>query len=224
MIKTIEGIDSPFKYPMYNKTSHNIDDIRALMAEAIYSFNPVRIKYYDLNKNISFRNLAFISYYSDAHKQYGDSMWENYYYPGKRSKIVAQCLLRDEHREFYIHKILTIELFDAKFVEIGQIPSLSGALWYYLVKNDLKLCERISKLTPSFLKETNLISSANFAHYLLMSDRKEEAIEIYKRFEGRQLSDKRDWKEKIVNDFFVLKNVDDFKEKIDKAVEELGWK
>ncbi|NVO21230.1 MAG: hypothetical protein HXX13_16125 [Bacteroidetes bacterium] len=223
VILDVEGLDSPFKYPLYNNPDNITDDkLIELVKEAIYSYSPIRIEYSDAKLAITFRNIMFVSYRSDSQDYYGDKQWANYY-DEKDSLIVAFCNLRNAERNFYIHRIRAIQLFDMKYFGIGNIQSFKAALWYPLIKNDFRLCEFISKLIPSYMKETDLYTAGNYAHYLLLSGRKEEALNIYRKFDGKKVNNDLGWREMNLQDFIDLKDIADYKEKFGEAIELLGW-
>jgi len=98
-----------------------------------------------------------------------------------------------------------------------------AGLWYPLMKNDFQLCDHISKLIPSFLIDTDLTTAGNYAHYLLLSGRQEEALELYRKFDGKMLSKELGWREVNLQDFEDLKDIANYKKKFDEAIEILGW-
>ena len=185
VVMEIEGLDSPFKYPLYqNSEGHEDKKLYDLVKEAIYGCNPIRMEYRDAKADITFRNLTYISYNGDSVEYFCDSMWKNYYAP-KGSMIQAFCMLRNDLRNFYIHRIQSIQLFNLHDFGIGHLMTFGVALWYPLEKNDLGLSECIANLLPNYVKENNLIAAGNYAHYLLLSGEKEKAIDIYRKFDGR---------------------------------------
>jgi hypothetical protein len=71
--------------------------------------------------------------------------------------------------------------------------------------------------------ESDLVTAGNHAHYLLLTERKEEAIEIYRKFDGKHVSDELEWREMNLNDFKTLRDFEHYKGKIDDAIADLGW-
>jgi hypothetical protein len=223
LIFDIDGMDSQFIYPLYDNSGDGSDEkLRKLVKEAIYGCYPIRMEYRDAYANITFRNIVMVSFVSDSKEYFGDEMWANYY-KEKGSLIVAFCELRKAQRHFYIDRIQAIQIFDVRFLGIGHIISFSTALWDPLMKNDLMLCKQISNLIPNYLKETDLVTVGNYAHYLLLSGRKDDALEIYRKFEGKKVNKELTWRNMNLLDFKSLSNVEDYKEKIDEAIDILGW-
>lgn len=52
---------------------------------------------------------------------------------------------------------------------------------------------------------------------------KEKALDIYRKFDGRLVSDDMTWKEMNLQDFETLKDISDYREKFEKALQLLGW-
>ena len=222
-VMNIEGLESPFKYLLYHNNMGNDDKkLYDLVKEAIYDCNPLRIEYRDAKADITFRNLTSVSYSGDSVKHFCDSMWKNYNNT-KGSMIQAFCLLRSDLRNFYISRIQSIQIFNLHDFSLGHLIEFCAALWYPLEKNDLKLCEHIANLLPDHVKENNLVASGNLAHYLLVSGEKEKAIEIYRKFDGRQVNDEMTWKDMNLQDFEDLKKIADYDEKFQNAIKLLGW-
>lgn len=219
----IEELESPFKYPLYhNNVGHDDKKLYNLVKDAIYDCNPIRIEYRDAKADITFRNLTYVSYSGDSVEHFCDRMWKNYY-TTKGSMIQAFCLLRSDLRNFYISRIQSIQVFNLHDFSIGHLMTFGAALWYPLEKKDLKLCEHIANLLPNYEKENNLIASGNLAHYLLVSGENEKAIEIYRKFDGKQVNDKITWKDMNLQDFEDLKEIADYDEKFQNAIKLLGW-
>ncbi|EPR69213.1 hypothetical protein [Cyclobacterium qasimii] len=222
-VMNIEGLESLFKYPLYhNNLEHDDKKLYDLVKEAIYDCNPVRIEYRDAKADITFRNLKYVTYSGDSFEHIGDRMWKNYY-STKGSMMHAICLLRSDLRNFYINRIQSIQIFNLHEFSIGHLMTFSAAIWYPLEKNDLQLCKHIANLLPNHEKENNLIASGNLAHYLLVSGEHEKAIEIYRKYDGKQVNDEITWKDLNLQDFEDLKKIADYDEKFQNAIKLLGW-
>jgi len=223
MIVNIDGLDSPFKYTLYNNpVNGNEEKLNSLVKEAIYGCYPIRMEYQDGNANITFRNITLISFEGDSKEYYCDNMWSKYY-DSKSSMIFAYCLLREASRNFYIHRIQAIQIFDSKYLGLGHIISFQTGMWFPLKRNDLELCEHIANLIPDSMKETYLVIHGNYAHYLLFVGRKEEALEIYRKHDGKKVNEDLTWRQMNVSDFNELKTIEDYRDKIDEAIQLLGW-
>lgn len=223
VVMEIEGLDSPFKYTLYHNTQgHEDKKLYDLVKEAIYECNPIRMEYRDAKADITFRNLTNISFSGDSVEYLCDRMWENYYSP-KGSMIQAFCELRSDLRNFYIHRIQSIQVFNLHDFGIGHLLTFGAALWYPIEKNDLILSKQIANLLPNHEKENNLIAAGNYAHYLLLSGEKEKALDIYRKFDGRLVSEDMTWKEMNLQDFEALKDISDYGEKFENAIHLLGW-
>lgn len=219
----IEGIDSPFKYPLYNSPGNTMDEkLNLIVKDAIYCCNPIRIEYVDTEINMTFRNIAMICYRFDSEENLADKIWTNYYHQ-KTSRLGAYCMLKKAQMPFYIERIQSIQVFDLHHFGTGHILAFSGALWYPLKKNDFQLCEHISSLLPSYMIETDLVLAGNLAHFLLLSGKKDKAIEIYRKFDRQMVSEELGWREAILQDFKELNEVADYKERFDEAINLLGW-
>lgn len=224
-IMKVEPLDSPFKYPLLER---NDDEsylaIKDLLFEAIYNCNPIRIKYEDAYKNITVRNITYVSYHGSSTEYYCDEMWSHYY--GHHSvKIQALCLQRDDHRSFYDYRIKTIQVFNLRDIGIGHIHSFPTALWYPIKENDMEVAHRIAELIPQYIVEKDLfiILTGNYAHYLLLSGKTDQALELYRRHEGLQINEDLSWETLVLKDFEELKDIADYKEKFDAAKQLLGW-
>ncbi|MDY0143529.1 MAG: hypothetical protein RBR97_16715 [Bacteroidales bacterium] len=223
VVMEIEGLDSPFKYPLYHNTQgHEDEKLYDLVKEAIYECNPIRMEYRDGKADITFRNLTNISFNGDSVEYLCDRMWKNYYSP-KGSMIQAFCMLRKDLRNFYINRILSIQIFNLHDFGIGHLLTFGAALWYPLEKNDLKLSKIIANLTPKHEKENNLIAAGNFAHYLLVSGEVEKALDIYRKFDGKLVNEKITWRNMNLKDFEDLKDIADYGERFENAIHLLGW-
>ncbi len=224
-ILKLEPLDSPFKYPLLER---NDDEsylaIKDLLFEAIYNCNPIRIKYEDANKNITVRNITYVSYHGSSKEYYCDEMWSHYY--GYHSiKIQALCLQKDDYRSFYDHRIKAIQVFNLRDIGIGHIHSFQTALWYPLKENDMEVAHRIAELIPQYIVEKDIfiILTGNYAHYLLLSGKTDQALELYRRHEGLQINEDMNWEAIVLKDFEDLKDIADYKEKFDVAKQLLGW-
>lgn len=224
-ILKVEPLDSPFKYPLLER---NDDEsylaIKDLLFEAIYNCNPIRIKYEDANKNITVRNITYVSYHGSSKEYYCDEMWSHYY--GYHSiKIQAFCLQKDDHRSFYDHRIKAIQVFNHRDIGIGHIHSFQTALWYPLKENDMEVAHRIAELIPQYIVEKDIFITltGNYAHYLLLSGKTDQALELYRRHEGLQINEDLSWETLVLKDFEELKDIADYKEKFDTAKQLLGW-
>lgn len=223
VVMEIEGLDSPFKYTLYHNTQgHEDKKLYDLVKEAIYECNPIRVEYRDAKADITFRNLTNICFYGDSDEYLCDEMWKNYYSP-KGSMIQAFCELRSDLRNFYIHRIQSIQVFNLHDFGIGHLLAFGAALWYPIEKNDLILSKQIANLLPNYEKENNLIAAGNYAHFLLLSGEKEKALDIYRKFDGRLVSKDMTWKEMNLQDFEALKDISDYREKFENAIHLLGW-
>lgn len=220
----IEGLDSPFKNHLYHNNLDNEDKkLYDFVKEAIYACNPIRIEYRDAKADITFRNLKYISYSGDSFKYLCDRMWQNYY-STKSSMIEAYCMLRNDSRTFYISRIQSIQIFNLNDFCFGHLMTFADALWYSLENDDLKLSEHIVNLLPNHEKDNNLFTACNLAHYLLVSGEKEKALDIYRKFDGRFVSENLTWKDMNLQDFETLKDISDYGKKFENAICLLGWK
>lgn len=223
IIVDLEGIDNPFKYPLINNYDYNNSEkIRSLVTESIYGCNPIRIEYCDADTNTTFRNLTLHSFEDDSIEYFCDHIWKNYYNT-KGSKIIGYCTLRGAQRSFFIERIKAIQVFDVIQFGMGHYFSFSTALWYPLKENDLKLCDHISRLIPSELIENDMTTAGNYAHFLLLSEQIEEALNIYRKFDGQSINDELTWREVNLQDFKELSEIADFQHKFDEAIKLLQW-
>lgn len=222
-IKKIEELDSPYKYPLYNRRDNNDERFADLMNEAIYNFNPIRIEYVDGNSKITFRNIALMDYLGHSQEYFCDNIWKEYY-STKDVMIEAYCLLREAQRQFYIYRMNAIQIFDVKHVGIGHLFSFSTALRYPLEHNDFKLCKHIVDLAPEQIQNSDLYFKCNFAHYLLLSGNPDQAIQIYKQHKGLRINAQLTWEQMNLQDFKELSSInEEYKSKFDQAKHTLKW-
>lgn len=224
-VMKIEPLDSPFKHPLFvHNYSENYSALKELLFEAIYNCNPIQMNYEDANNNITTRNITYISYHGSSTEHYCDNMWDRYY-EVHLSKIHALCLLRGDARSFYDHRIKTLQIFNLKDIGIGHVLSFQTALWHPITKNDMEVAHRIVGLIPQHVKESDgfVVLAGNYAHYLLLTGKTDQALEIYKQHEGKQITVDMDWKQMNLIDFEALKDIADYSEKFDEAKQLLGW-
>ena len=233
-IMLIEFLDTPFKYPLLEQ--HNVEDILKIkehIFEAIYNFNPISIKYEDSNGKISQRNVTHIGYERDSKERFADNIWTNYYsnYSNKddtaRRKLVAYCQLRNEQRSFFDGKIRAIQVYNFRDIGLGHLHSFTEALCHPIRENDMELAHHIVALMPKFIREemmdVDVVLAGNYAHYLLLTGKTEQALEIYKQHEGLQITDDLDWRQLVLQDFENLKDIADYNQKFEMAKQLLGW-
>lgn len=150
-------------------------------------------------------------------------MWDNYKDKSREFLFLAKCLKRNETRTFRIDRIDKIKRFNCKLMSTVAVDYINMGLWYSILNNDLLFFENIWMSVPESIKSSDLCSIGNYAHYLALKGDTQKALNIYRKYQGINITDEYTWKGLIQNDFDELESIQQYKSIIQYARNELNW-